>query len=100
MIWLVTAVLLVLSLTASARQCPLLHAPDSANKTGCYIVVLQEDTSPESVSEILQNATRLAEENKVYGFVQKAVKAFTLKLSAYSLDLVSAMLCPVENFAE
>ena len=96
-VWLVAAVLLLaLSLWgASARHCPLLHAPDSANKTGCYIIVLKENTTSEKVVEVLQRATSLAEGNKVYGFVQYVSKAFTLKLSAYSLALVSVASIPM-----
>ena len=95
--WLFGA-LFVLALAcggASARRCPLLHASDTANKTGCYIISLYKDTSPERLLEILQLATSLAEENKVYGFVQTVIKAFTLKLNAYSLEVVS---CVVINF--
>ena len=92
-LWLVcAAVLLALSLRATARRCPLLHAPESANKTGCYIIVLRENTSDAKVAEILQRATSVAEGNKVYGFVQSVTKAFTLKLSAYSLAIVSGTL--------
>ena len=87
-VWLVT-VLLGLAIGVSARRCPLLRAADSANKTGCYIVVLREETSQDKVLEILHKATNLAEGKKVYGFVQNVLKAFTLKLSAYSLKLVS-----------
>ena len=91
---LFSAVLVALSLSTvavvvSARRCPLLHAPDSANKTGCYIVVLKDDTPPEKVTEILQRATAVAEGNKLYGFVEVISKAFTLKLSAYSVAMVS-----------
>ena len=82
-VWLVT-VLLGFAVGVSARRCPLLRAADSANKTGCYIVVLREETSQDKVVEILHEATNLAE---VYGIVNVLNKAFILNQSAYSLDL-------------
>ena len=85
---LVVAVLIALART---RRCPLLLAPDSAIKTGCYIIVLREDTSSERMAQILQRATSIAEGNMVYGVVETVSKAFTLKLSAYSLTLVSTV---------
>ena len=91
--WLAVALLLALCFvaTTSARRCPLLHAPDTANKTGCYIVVLSDDTSPEKVSEILLRVTSVAEDNKLYGLTEKVGNFFTVKLSAYSLELVSVV---------
>ena len=90
--WLVSAaaVLLVLSPAVTARRCPLLRAPESANKTGCYIVVLRENTTDEKVDELLQRAASVADEHKVYGFVKRVTKAITLKLSDYSMEMVSA----------
>ena len=82
-VWLVT-VLLGFAVKVSARRCPLLRAADSGNKTGCYIVVLREETSQDKVVEILHEATNLAE---VYGIVNVLNKAFILNQSAYSLDL-------------
>ena len=92
--WLASVALLLalcFVATTSARRCPLLHAPDTANKTGCYIVVLSDDTSPEKVSEILLRVTSVAEDNKLYGLTEKVGNFFTVKLSAYSLELVSVV---------
>lgn len=86
--WLTIAVLLTLALGCAARRCPVLHAAEGANKTGCYIVVLHKATTPEKFTEVLQRATNMAEGHKVYGLVQSVSKAFTVKLSAYFLDLV------------
>lgn len=82
------AVLLTLALGCAARRCPLLHAAEGANKTGCYIVVLHKETTPEKLTEIIQRATNMADGHKIYGVVQKVAKAFTVKLSPYSLNLV------------
>jgi subtilisin family serine protease len=84
--WLSCVVLLALAIGCSARRCPLLHAADTANKTGCYIVVLNKETTHEKLTEILQNATNMAEGNKVYAYVEKISKAFTVKLSADALN--------------
>ena len=88
-LWLATAALLALTLGVSGRRCPLLHAPESANKTGCYIVVLRENTTDEKVAELLQRTSSVAEEHKVYGFIQNVAKAITVKLSDYSMEMVS-----------
>ena len=87
--WLTFTVFLTLILGSIAEQCPLLHAPEGVNRTGCYIVVLDSTIAPEKFAEILERATGLAEENHVYGLVQNVSKAFTLKLSTESLNLVS-----------
>ena len=92
--WLASVALLLalcFVATTSARRCPLLHAPDTANKTGCYIIVVSDDTSPEKVSEILLRVTSVAEDNKLYGLTEKVGIFFTVKLSAYSLELVSVV---------
>lgn len=85
--------LLVLALGAVARRCPLLHAPESANKTGCYIIVLYKNTTQEKFDEILRRAASVAEGNKVYGQTKNVTKAIVVKLSAYSLNLVCLKLC-------
>ena len=86
--WVTLTVLLTLALGCAARHCPLLHAAEGANKTGCYIVVLHKETSPEKFTEIVQRATSMAEGHKLHGLVKNVTKAFTVKLSAYSLNLV------------
>ena len=87
--WLTFPVFLTLILGSVAEQCPLLHAPEGADRTGCYIVVLDSTIAPEKFAEILERATGLSEGNRVHGLVQNVSKAFTLKLSTESLNLVS-----------
>ena len=86
--WVTLTVLLILALGCAARRCPLLHAAEGANKTGCYIVVLHNETTPEKFTEIVQKATNMAEGHKLHGLVKKVTKAFTVKLCANSLNLV------------
>ena len=64
--WLTFAVFLTLILGSVAEQCPLLHVPEGADGTGCYIVVLDSTIAPENVAEILERATGLAMGNCVY----------------------------------
>ena len=92
--WLFISVLFAFFHGALAAPCPLLRAPESAIKTGCYICVLHDDTSAEKFDEILQNAISYADGHKVYGSVQTVIKAFTLKLSAYSVARVSNLTVP------
>ena len=89
--WLGFAVLLTLALGAAVKQCPLITAPESATKTGCYIVVLYKETSQEKFDEILEIATSVAEGNKIYGVVEFVFKAFSVKLSTESLNQVSLL---------
>ena len=90
--WVTLAVLLTLALGCAARRCPLIQAAEGANKTGCYIVVLHNETSPEKFTEIVQRATNMSEGHKLHGLVQKVTKAFTVKLSDYSLNQVGTVL--------
>lgn len=91
--WLYSLVLLVvLALSgATARRCPLLHASETANKTGCYIISVAKETTPERLQEILQIVISVADDNKLYGFVEHVTKAITAKLSDYSLGIVSVL---------
>lgn len=87
--WAALAVLLSISATTSARKCPLLHAPDSANKTGCYIIVFHDNTTSEKASEIIQRVSQLAEGGRVYATMQTIFKGFTVKLFNFTLPMVS-----------
>ena len=85
---LFVSALVALFLGASAEPCPLLRAPESANKTGCYIIVLKDETSPEKFNEVLQLAVSYADGQEVYAVVENVIKAITIKLSVYSLAVV------------
>ena len=85
---LTALVLLALTVSCTARRCPLLHANEGTNRTGCYIVVLHRATTQERFTEILKRVSSMADGSKVSGVVRTVSKAFTVKLSAYSLNLV------------
>ena len=53
---------------------------------------LHNETTPEKFTEIVQRATNMADGHKLYGLVQKITKAFTVKLSAHSLNLVGTIM--------
>ena len=71
---LFVSALVALFLGASAEPCPLLRAPESANKTGCYIIVLKDETSPEKFNEVLQLAVSYADGQEVYAVVENVIK--------------------------
>ena len=76
-----------------AKRCPILYASSESETTGCYIVVLKEATTHEKFQEIVQRAVAMTDDAKVHGAVEKVIKAFTVKLSPSSLEVVSAYPC-------
>ena len=78
-------------------RCPLLLASgvSDSDKTGCYIVNLLKATTPEKFQAIMSRVLQMTDDNKIYGSVQGVAKAFTVKLSSYSLESVRFLLCLV-----
>ena len=93
---LVLFALLPLSL---ARRCPVLRVQGVSDddKTGCYIVSLKKNTSHEKFQEILSRVVHMSDDAKVYGSVERVAKAFTVRLSDYSLNAVSCEGCLVRS---
>lgn len=87
---------LLLLLAAGARDglCRrlVLRVPREVPTTGRYIVVLKDKTTLTELQQVLLRVLRTADDAKVYGYVEKVVKAFTVKLSPYSLELVKAIM--------
>lgn len=77
---------------APGDRCPLLLASgvSDSDKTGCYIVNLLKETTPEKYQSVMSRVLQMTDDNKIYGSVQGVVKAFTVKLSSYSLESVSS----------
>ena len=73
------------------KKCPLLKATGASeeDKTGCYIVVLNNATTADKFQEILGKVLNMSEDAKVYGSVQRVAKAFTVKLSEITVEVVS-----------
>ncbi len=69
---------------------PLLRVPRGVEGTGNYVVVLGKDASEENLQEAVAAASKLADGRKIYNQVHTVSKAFAVKLSPLSLELVSA----------
>ena len=81
--------LFVALLTADARKCPFHQASSGSEKTGCYIVVVNEATTREKFQEIVQRAVAMTDNGRLYGKVETIMMAFSVKLSLSSLEEVS-----------
>ena len=68
---------------------PLLRIPRGVEGTGCYMVVLYPDASEEKLEDTMTAVSKLADGGKIFIQVHKVAKAFTVKLSPYSLEAVS-----------
>ena len=81
---------LLLSLVDAAcgRRGPLILVPPGSEKTGRYIVVLQDSLSSQQVQGVVARAARLADGAKVYVCVERVLKAFSVALSPYALEAV------------
>ena len=81
--------LLVLDVSVQGDSgCPVLLQPAGTATTGCYFIVLKQQTSNEEMDELMDTISQLSEDSKVHSFVKKVSKAFTVKLSPESLELV------------
>lgn len=67
---------------------PLLRKPSGSAKTGCFIIAINEKATEAEVDELMKRVILASDEHKMFGRVQKATRAFTVKLSAYSLEMV------------
>ena len=88
---LFVAVALLVTLVHDVRcysRKPVLRKPAGSAKTGCYIIAIKEKATEADVQELLTRVVRASDEHKMYGMVQKATRAFTVKLSPYSLEMV------------
>ena len=70
------------------RRRPLHEVPSDEPKTGCHVVVLKKDTTKERLREIVAKVSKAANGGKVYSCEENVIKAFTVKLSTYALEMV------------
>lgn len=93
------SLLLLLAAGAHDGFCrrPVLRVPREAPTTGRYMVVLKEKTSVAEMQQVLTRILRMSDDSKVYGYVEKVAKAFTVKLSSYSLELVKNTCCLLQS---
>ena len=71
---------------------PLLRVPSGGQVTGCYVVVLREKATEEEMSQTMNTVSKLADGAIIYNSVHRVVKAFTVKLSSYSLEIVGCII--------
>ena len=88
---LLAALLLFQTLCLTAALRPLLRASgvSEKDKTGCYIVVLKEETSHEMFQSIVSQVVQMSTDAQVHGSVERVAKAFTVKLSDDALQVVN-----------
>ena len=74
--------------------CPVLLQPPGTDTTGCFFVVLKDETSDLEMEELMQTVLEMSEDSKIHSAVKMVSKAFTVKLSNESLEMV----CCIEWF--
>ena len=80
---------LLVSAACAASRRPVIRAAPTAIKTGNHVVVLRRNTTAETLHHFLARAAKLSDDAKVHRYVETVAKAFTIKLSPYSLEVVS-----------
>ena len=71
---------------------PLIRAPNDEQTTGRYIAILKENTSRESLLDLVKLLKNTVEGCEVRGYVEVAVKAIIMELSDEALEKVSCDL--------
>lgn len=84
---------LLLSNVECESRRPVVRMRSRTPGTGCYFVVLRKKATEEEMVQTLHTVSKLADGSKIYSQVHKVVKAFTVKLSSYSLEIV----CGIAN---
>ena len=81
--------LLFFQMTVALRPLFRANGASERDKTGCYIVVLKEETSHEMFQSIVSQVVQMSSDAQVHGSVERVAKAFTVKLSDDALQLVN-----------
>ncbi len=68
--------------------CPVLLQPAGAKTTGCYFIVLREESSDEEMEEVMHTISEMSEDSQIHSAVRMVSKAFTVRLSPESLERV------------
>ena len=90
-LWIVC--LLAAATCAAEIRRPVLRAAPTAVTTGNYMVVLRRNTTMVAMQNLLSKASKHADDAKIHRYVKTVAKAFTLKLSPYTLEVVSHRCC-------
>ena len=81
--------LLLFLLAVSYVECRrVIRAAEHAEKSGCYIVKLRNDTTHEVFERTLESAQSRSDDFKIYARSEGVYKFFTVKLSDTALDEV------------
>ncbi len=67
---------------------PVLRVPRDAPTTGRCTVALKPSASEKDLQKLMTTVMKVADDAKVYGYVERVAKAFTVKLSPYALEIV------------
>ncbi|KAL5493199.1 hypothetical protein EMCRGX_G014343 [Ephydatia muelleri] len=85
-LWIVC--LLAAATCAAESRRPVLRAAPTAVTTGNYVVVLRKNTTTETLYHLLSKASKYTDDAKIHRYAETVAKAFTLKLSPYSLEVL------------
>ena len=76
-----------------SRRSPVIRRARGVPTTGCYIVAMKDDASEEELQQVAAKAAKVSDDAKLHGIVQKVMKAFTVKLNPYALEMVREGPC-------
>ena len=84
--------LLAVATCAAESRRPILRAAPTAVTTGNYVIVLRRSTTIETLHHLLLKASKHSDDSKIHRYTETVAKAFTLKLSPYSVEVVSQII--------
>lgn len=79
---------LLLARVEGDSGCPVLLQPAGAETTGRYFVVLKPQTTNSEMDRLMQIVLELSEDSKIHHVAKIVSKAFNVKLSNTSLQMV------------
>ena len=88
---LTTITVALFSCTAWCRQ-PLIKAPDGAEKTGSFIIVLREEISESAFKGVIEEIKQLSDEVDIQRYTDQVQKTVTVSASRDIIEKVSCSL--------
>ena len=86
----VTLLLVLLATATAIDASKVIHAPPGSDKTGCYMVKLDDDISHDEFEELAEKLLEESSDHTIYGKVEGSVsKIITVRLMEDALDRVS-----------
>ncbi len=77
---------------------PVLRVPRDAPTTGRCTVAVSPSATEEEQQKLMTTVMKVSDDAKVYGYVDKVAKAFTVKLSPYALEIVRKTVLQANSF--